>query len=102
MTFETRGNNGEAVTGAEVSVTNSSGSSAYAVGPSPCSSYFYPGSYTATATVNRSTAKKEFTVEKAAMTVILKGQNGTLEGTVTDGKTGEPVSGAAITVLYGD
>lgn len=101
VTFETQGNNGEAVTGAEVSVTNSSGST-NAVGPSPCSSYFYPGSYTATAIVNRNTAEKYFTVDKAAMTVILKGQNGTLEGTITDGKTGGPVSGAAITVLDGD
>ena len=36
------------------------------------------------------------------MTVVLKGQNGTLEGTITDGKTGKPVSGAAIEVLNGE
>ena len=101
VTFETQGNNGETVTGAEVSVIRA-GSSVYEMGVSPCSDYFYPGNYTATAKVNGNTAEKEFTVDKAAMAVVLKGQNGTLEGTITDGKTGKPVSGAAIEVLNGE
>lgn len=99
-TFETKDNNGDAVDGVEVTIHKDDGTY-YSKVASPGSIYCYPGKYKASATIAKNPAEVPFEVKSSPCTVTLQGKNGTLEGTITDGRTSTPISGAAITVLEG-
>lgn len=69
---------------------------------SPTKLYLYPGTYTARATIGLNQAEKTFTVQDAAMTVQITGENNVLSGQVSDKYTGRTIEGAAVLVNQGD
>ena len=69
---------------------------------SPCKLYLYPGTYTAKATIGPNQAEKTFTVQDAAMTLQLNGQNKMLSGVVSDKYAGRTVEGATVQVYQGN
>lgn len=95
VTFAAKGSDGKTVTGAAVSVRRGSGAPTQ-VGSTPCSDYFYPGSYTASADIEGAAVEQSFAVDKAALSVSLTAAGALLEGTVTNSETKEPVSGATV------
>jgi len=87
------------VTGINVTVTSDTIEES---GLSSCKFYLYEGDYTASADFDSGTFKKNFTVERQAMTVTVNEAETRLKGKITDKETGEGLGGATVNILWSD
>lgn len=88
---------GEEVPGCDVSVLTAL-DQPLASGASPLAVYLYPGTYRASAIIERLKAQEQFAVKDGAVTVSLRGEKMDLRGTVTDAVTDKTISGVSVTV----
>ncbi len=93
-------NNGEEETGVSVTIRTKSANAD--AGASPYRTYLYPGDYAALATIDGKDASKSFSVVDSPVAVRLSVQDYKLSGTVSDKKSGEPISGAGVSVRNSD
>lgn len=88
---------GEEVPGCEVSVLTAL-DQPLSSGASPLAVYLYPGTYRASAIIERLKAQEQFAVKDGAVTVLLQVKKMDLRGTVTDAVTDKTISGVSVTV----
>lgn len=83
-------------------ITVTAGGTEKGSGVSPYKLYLYDGDYTATTEFESGIYDQDFTVLRKSSIVFVKESDFELSGTVTDKSTGEPISGARVTVTLGE